>query len=166
MSHRIWRESRLQPSRARSGNLISCCLISLHFLCDILQTFTVMMILTVLRKETSSASLSPSAISAAAGENSIYNHFPIPLLISSSARPQSQLSIPIATLTFSDADTRTARRSDRGRRVLLAPAHIFKIRQGGSRARRPRPVRSGGALSLYSTSTAYTCPLTYAAVQS
>ena len=42
MTHRIWRESKLQPSRARSGNLISCCLISLHFLCDILQTFTVL----------------------------------------------------------------------------------------------------------------------------
>ena len=41
MSHRIWRESKLQQSRARSGNLISCCLLSLHFLCDILQTFTV-----------------------------------------------------------------------------------------------------------------------------
>ena len=37
-------ESKLQPSRSRSGNLISCCLISLHFLCDFLQTFTVILI--------------------------------------------------------------------------------------------------------------------------
>ena len=44
MSHRIWRESKLQPSRARSGHLISCCLISLCFLCDILQTFTVQVV--------------------------------------------------------------------------------------------------------------------------
>ena len=39
MSHRKWRESKQQPSRARSawsGNQLSCCLVSLHFLCDIL----------------------------------------------------------------------------------------------------------------------------------
>ena len=52
------------------------------------------MILTVLRKETSSASLSPSAISLASTEGeSVYDHF----LLSTSIR-SSQLSIPIATL--------------------------------------------------------------------
>ena len=36
MSHRKWRETKQQPSRARSGHQLSCCLVSLHFLCDIL----------------------------------------------------------------------------------------------------------------------------------
>ena len=36
VTHRKWRESKQQPSRARSGNQLSCCLVSLHFLCDIL----------------------------------------------------------------------------------------------------------------------------------
>ena len=35
MSHWKWRETKLQPSRARSGHQISGCLVSLHFLCDI-----------------------------------------------------------------------------------------------------------------------------------
>ena len=38
MSHREWRETKRQPSRARSGHHISCCLVSLHFLCDILSS--------------------------------------------------------------------------------------------------------------------------------
>ena len=38
MLHRKWRESKQQPSRARSGHQISCCLVSLHFLCDILSS--------------------------------------------------------------------------------------------------------------------------------
>ena len=42
MSHWKWRETKLQPSRARSGHQISCCLVSLHFLCDILAPITVM----------------------------------------------------------------------------------------------------------------------------
>ena len=33
MSHRKWRGTKEQPSRARSGHQISCCLVSLHFLC-------------------------------------------------------------------------------------------------------------------------------------
>ena len=41
MSHRKWRETKQQPSRDSSGHQISCCLVSLHFLCDILATFTV-----------------------------------------------------------------------------------------------------------------------------
>ena len=41
ITHRIWKETKLQPSRVRSSNLISCCLICLHFLCYILPTFTV-----------------------------------------------------------------------------------------------------------------------------
>ena len=36
MSHSKRRGNKEQPSRARSGNQISCCLVSLHFLCDIL----------------------------------------------------------------------------------------------------------------------------------
>ena len=36
MSHRKWRETKQQSSRARSSHHISCCLVSLHFLCDIL----------------------------------------------------------------------------------------------------------------------------------
>ena len=40
-SHWKWRETKLQPSRARTGHQISCCLVSLHFLCDILAPITV-----------------------------------------------------------------------------------------------------------------------------
>ena len=36
MSHRKWRETKQQPSRARSCYQISCCLVSLYMLCDIL----------------------------------------------------------------------------------------------------------------------------------
>ena len=36
MSHRKYRETKQQPSRARSGHQISCFLVSLHFLRDIL----------------------------------------------------------------------------------------------------------------------------------
>ena len=36
MSHRKLGETKQQPSRARSGHQFSCCLVSLHFLCDIL----------------------------------------------------------------------------------------------------------------------------------
>ena len=36
MSHRKWREIKQQPSRARQGQEISCCIVALHFLCDIL----------------------------------------------------------------------------------------------------------------------------------
>ena len=35
MSHRKWRETKQQPSRARSGHQMSGCLVALHFLCDI-----------------------------------------------------------------------------------------------------------------------------------
>ena len=42
MSIRKWRETKQQPSRARSGNQISCCLVSLNFLCDILSDGPVM----------------------------------------------------------------------------------------------------------------------------
>ena len=31
-----WRENKQHPSRVRSGHQVSCCLISLHFRCDIL----------------------------------------------------------------------------------------------------------------------------------
>ena len=41
ISHRIWKETKMHPGRVRSSNLISCCLLFLHFRCDILQTFTV-----------------------------------------------------------------------------------------------------------------------------
>ena len=41
ITHRIWKETNMQPSRVRSSNPISCCLLSLHFPCDILLTFTV-----------------------------------------------------------------------------------------------------------------------------
>ena len=36
MSHRIWRVTKLHPSRTSSGHQIRCCLFSLHFLSDIL----------------------------------------------------------------------------------------------------------------------------------
>ena len=35
ISHRKWRETKQQQSRARSGNEISCCLVFLYFLCEI-----------------------------------------------------------------------------------------------------------------------------------
>ena len=38
MSHWKWRETKRQPSR---GHQISCCLVYLHFMCDILATITV-----------------------------------------------------------------------------------------------------------------------------
>ena len=41
ISHWKWRETKLQPSRAWSGRHISCCLVSLHFLCDILAPITI-----------------------------------------------------------------------------------------------------------------------------
>ena len=41
MWHWKWRETKQQLSRARSGHQIGCCLVSLHFLCDILATITV-----------------------------------------------------------------------------------------------------------------------------
>ena len=34
MSHKKWRETKQQLSRARSCHQIRCCLVSLHFLCD------------------------------------------------------------------------------------------------------------------------------------
>ena len=42
MSHRKWRETKQQQSRARSGHQLSCCLVSLGFLCDILRTSRVL----------------------------------------------------------------------------------------------------------------------------
>ena len=36
LPNRKWRETKQQPSRARSGHQTSCYLVSLHFLCDIL----------------------------------------------------------------------------------------------------------------------------------
>ena len=41
MSHWKWKETKQHPSRARSGHQISCSLVSLHFLCDILAPITV-----------------------------------------------------------------------------------------------------------------------------
>ena len=41
MSHWKWRETKQHPSRTRSGYQISCSLVSLHFLCDILAPITV-----------------------------------------------------------------------------------------------------------------------------
>ena len=38
MSHRKWRVTKQDPSRARPGTQLGCCLFSLHFLCDILQS--------------------------------------------------------------------------------------------------------------------------------
>ena len=42
MLHWKWRETKQQPSRARSDHQISCCLASIYFLCDILATVTVL----------------------------------------------------------------------------------------------------------------------------
>ena len=36
MSHRKWRETKQQPGTAGPGNMLGCCLVSLHFLCYIL----------------------------------------------------------------------------------------------------------------------------------
>ena len=46
MWHWKWRETKQQLSRARSGHQIGCCLVSLHFLCDILATITIQNITT------------------------------------------------------------------------------------------------------------------------
>ena len=42
MSHRKWWETKQQQSRARLGHQISCCLVSLHFLCEILSSHPVL----------------------------------------------------------------------------------------------------------------------------
>ena len=41
MLHRKWRETKQHPSRATSGHQITCRLVSLHFLCDILSSHSV-----------------------------------------------------------------------------------------------------------------------------
>ena len=35
MMHRKWKETKQQPGTAGPGNILGCCLVSLHFLCDI-----------------------------------------------------------------------------------------------------------------------------------
>ena len=32
MAHRKWKETKLQPGTAGTGNMLGCCLVSLHFL--------------------------------------------------------------------------------------------------------------------------------------
>ena len=46
------REAKQQPSRAGSGHQISCCLVSLHFLCDILSDRPVIILRTAIRNLT------------------------------------------------------------------------------------------------------------------
>ena len=41
MAHRIWKETKLQPGTAGTGNMLGCCLVSFHFLWTILSTSTV-----------------------------------------------------------------------------------------------------------------------------
>ena len=41
MAHRIWKETKQQPGRAGTGNMLGCCLVSFHFLWAILSTSTV-----------------------------------------------------------------------------------------------------------------------------
>ena len=41
MAHRKWKETKEQPGTAGPGNMLSCCLISFHFLWVILNTSTV-----------------------------------------------------------------------------------------------------------------------------
>ena len=41
MSHRKWRATKHHPSRVTSSHQISCCLVSLRFLCDILSSHSV-----------------------------------------------------------------------------------------------------------------------------
>ena len=41
MPHRKWRATKHHPSRVTSGHQISCCLVFLHFLCDILSSHSV-----------------------------------------------------------------------------------------------------------------------------
>ena len=36
MAHRKWKETKQQPGTAGPGNILGCCLVSLHFLCDVL----------------------------------------------------------------------------------------------------------------------------------
>ena len=98
--------------------------------------------LTVLRKETSSASLSPSAM-LAAGENSIYDHFP-PI----SNSPRSQLSIPIATNARSRYSVMLGRWARAERRVKLAPDTNSRSGKGESQGR-----PASGALSTLSRSS-------------
>ena len=41
MAHRIWKETKQEPGTAGPGNMLGCCLVSLHFLWAILSTSTV-----------------------------------------------------------------------------------------------------------------------------
>ena len=41
MAHRIWKETKQLPGTAGPGNMLGCCLISVHFLWAILSTSTV-----------------------------------------------------------------------------------------------------------------------------
>ena len=42
MAHRKWKETKEQPGTAGPGNMLSCCLISFHFMWVILSTSTVL----------------------------------------------------------------------------------------------------------------------------
>ena len=48
MSHRKWRATKQHPHRATPGHQISCCLVNLHFLCNILSSHSVSYLITVL----------------------------------------------------------------------------------------------------------------------
>ena len=41
LSHRKWKETKQQPGTAGSGNILCCCLVSLHFMCDTLSIHSV-----------------------------------------------------------------------------------------------------------------------------
>ena len=42
MGHRKWKETKRQPGTAGPGNMLGCCLVSLHCLCSILCSHSVL----------------------------------------------------------------------------------------------------------------------------
>ena len=59
MSHTKWRKTKKQSSKTRSGHQISCCLVSLLLLCDILSGCPVFRVMS--GKETKRRKLGPGA---------------------------------------------------------------------------------------------------------
>ena len=59
ISHRKWRWIKQQPSRARSSYQLSCCLLSLRFLCDILRSDPVQTVTHLMKKIVSTACAHP-----------------------------------------------------------------------------------------------------------
>ena len=118
MSHRKWRETEQHPRRARSGHQISCCLVFLHFLCDILPGRLLKLSLQMWRSPRPPPGRPPSSASASANR-------------SPSAPPRSKCRrkflAPAPQVVLRPASfSPFCRRNAKGRRVTQK-FHFFKI---------------------------------------